>query len=114
MDQIRNEFSDGSYCDPSAPLKTILALSDSVYCKMMDRDAEPWTVEEGLPPHLLEMKRRYPHMVMDPDTPPWPERVQAIKFLKQNHLPASLLGEYQFPLPPAEVFRPPVMCPPPA
>lgn len=68
-------------------------------------------VWDTIPEHLRRMKRENPALVLDEDTPPERAIVQAIKFLKQNHLPGSLLGRWQMPLPEIEVFRAPVMIP---
>jgi hypothetical protein len=75
-------------------------------------DDEMWTTVEDIPEHLLRYRREQPHAVVDPDYPPPRELVKAIRFLKQEHLPGSLLGEWQFDVPDLEVFRLPMMFPP--
>jgi hypothetical protein len=75
---------------------------------MMDENGELWN---EVPPHLARLKREHPDEPIDPETPPQREIIEAIKFLQQQHLPGSLLGKWQFPLPGIEVCRPPMMFP---
>ena len=91
----------------------ILGVPDSVFARARAEDSKPWNDQDGLPRHLMEYKRLHPDAIIDPEMPPESARVQAIKFLKLRHLPGSLLGEWQYPLPSIEVLRPPTMFPPP-
>lgn len=52
-----------------------------------------------IPQHLLEWKHLNPGKVVDPEMPPPTETMRAILYLKQEHLPAGLLGQWQYPLP---------------
>jgi hypothetical protein len=79
----------------------------------MNDNSAIWTETGEIPEHLLRTKRAYPNKIIDPEEPPQAEIVKAIKYLKQVHLPGSLLGKWQFPLPDIEVFRPPMMFPAP-
>ena len=77
----------------------------------MEENSQVWTVDDEIPLHMRQHKRLYPNDIIDPDEPPAREKVKAIKFLMQSHLPGSFLGEWQYPLPSVEVFRPPIMFP---
>ena len=85
------------------PALTLLRLEETALAAILEDNASIWETNE-IPEHLLELKRLRPNQVIDPDTPPPREVVKAIHFLKQEHLPASLLGEWQFPLPKADLF----------
>jgi hypothetical protein len=71
-----------------------------------------WSDDE-VPIYFQEYRRRHPTAIIDPDEPPPAELVKAIRFLKQESLPGSLLGEWQElkKLPSIEVFIPPIMFP---
>lgn len=75
----------------------------------MDKNSEVWTVDADIPTHIQLRKRRHPQDIINPDEPPQREVVKAIKFLKQNNLPGSLLGEWQYPLPSIEVIQTPLV-----
>lgn len=63
------------------------------HLRIMERNSEIFP--DGIPQHLLELKRLNPGVPIDPDTPPPGETVKAIRWLKQESLPCSLLGEWQ-------------------
>lgn len=90
------------------PVKWLLGLSNMTLKTIMEENDRVW---DEIPEHLLRLKRENPGIVLDEDTPPERAIVIAIKFLKQNHLPGSLLGRWQMPLPDIEVFQSPVMIP---
>jgi hypothetical protein len=75
-------------------------------------NAHVWNDDE-IPQYFLELRKKNPNAVIDPEEPPAPELAKAIKFLKQNSLPGTLLGEWQDVkmLPSTEVFRPPSILP---
>jgi hypothetical protein len=89
-------------------VKWLLGLSNMTLKTIMEENDRVW---DEIPEHLLRLKRENPGIVLDEDTPPERAIVIAIKFLKQNHLPGSLLGRWQMPLPDIEVFHSPVMIP---
>jgi hypothetical protein len=62
---------------------------------------EAW---DEIPTHLAKLKEEHPDDPIDPELPPQRRIVQAIRFLKQEHLPGSLLGKWQFPIPHVEVI----------
>jgi len=76
----------------------------------MEENNHVWNDDE-IPEHLQRLKRMNPDAAIDPEMSPEAGVVRAIKFLKQQHLPGSLLGEWQMPLPNVEVFRTPTMFP---
>ncbi|KAF2870858.1 hypothetical protein BDV95DRAFT_70080 [Massariosphaeria phaeospora] len=59
-----------------------------------------------IPQYIWDLKEEFPDKPIDPDMPPPEEVVKAIKYLRQEHLPASLLGEWQFRLPRVEIAKP--------
>ncbi|KAF1850654.1 uncharacterized protein K460DRAFT_350683 [Cucurbitaria berberidis CBS 394.84] len=107
IEQIRDDFPPGTYYDSYHPVQCLLGLSQSALKIILDENSAMWTVEDNVPKYLRDYKKLHPDKIIDPDAPPPREVVKAIKFLKQAHLPGSLLGEWQFPLPSIEVFRPP-------
>jgi hypothetical protein len=111
IEEIHKNFPEGAFYDSYLPVKTILELSNSTLKSIMEENAKIWNVEDEIPGYLLRYKRENPEVAIDPDDPPPQEVVRAIKYLKQMHLPGTLLGEWQFPLPDLEVFRPPMMFP---
>ena len=108
IQQIYDDFPDDAYYDRYFPVKWLLKLSDMTLKTFIEENDEVW---DDIPEHLLRFKRENPDAIIDPDMPPAREVVKAIRFLKQQHLPGSLLGEWQLPLPDLEVFRPPMMFP---
>jgi hypothetical protein len=100
------EFPPKYYPDGYLPVKTILGLSAMDLKSIMDENDED---QNYLPPHLIKLKRNNPNQPIDTDMPPQYRIVEAIKFLKEQKLPGSLLGMWQFPLPEIEVFRSPMM-----
>ncbi|KAL6703368.1 hypothetical protein ACN47E_009710 [Coniothyrium glycines] len=108
--EIHGQFPEGLYHDTFHPVKVILGLSGSAFSAIQSEDSKPWNVEDPLPKHVEDYKMRNRNMMVDPDSPPPAEIVQAIKFLRQEHLPCSLLGEWQYPLPPIEVFAAWTQC----
>jgi hypothetical protein len=78
----------------------------------MAENAHVWDDDE-IPQYFLVLRKKNPDAVIDPDEPPPPELAKAIKFLKQNSLSGTLLGEWQDVkmLPSTEVFRPPSILP---
>jgi hypothetical protein len=99
-------FSDGRYY----PARRLLEISTTEFKDIMDENAHVWD-DGDIPQHIRDFQRWRPGEVVDPDWPPQDGVVRAIRWLKQEHFPGSLLGEWQFPLPDLEVFRPPVMFP---
>jgi hypothetical protein len=61
---------------------------------------------DEIPLHLAKLKKEHPDEPINPNLPPLHSLVEAIRFLKQEDLPGSLLGEWQFPLPHVEVLSP--------
>ncbi|KAH7385416.1 hypothetical protein DE146DRAFT_636009 [Phaeosphaeria sp. MPI-PUGE-AT-0046c] len=108
--QIYEAFPLGTYHDGYLPVRHLLQINNSTFQKIAQENAHVWENEE-MPAHLLRLKKQNPDKAIDPDTPPQTGVVHAIRYLQQMHLPGSLLGEWQFPLPDIEVFRPPVMFP---
>jgi hypothetical protein len=49
--------------------------------------------------HFQEWKRQHPGEPLDPDLPPPKDLLKAVQYLRQECLPGSLLGEWQFSLP---------------
>ncbi|KAF1940548.1 hypothetical protein EJ02DRAFT_423884 [Clathrospora elynae] len=112
IEQIRDEFS-GTYYESYLPVRRILNLTESALRDILGENSDHWHVEDDIPRHSKEFHRLYPNEIVDPDEPPKREVVKAIRYLKQQSLPGSLLGEWQTPLPAIEVFRSPTMFPPP-
>ena len=104
MEEIRDEC-EGMYSSSYYPVAIVLGLTLDAVMKILYEDTKPWDEQDGLSDYVLELKRQYPNELIDPDTPPPREVVKAVYFLKQQHLPASLLGEWQFPLPSIEAFN---------
>jgi hypothetical protein len=113
MDEVHDAFPAGSYHDSYHPVRCILQISKTTLKAIMSDNSVIWTKQAQIPKHLLSKKKADPHAVIDPEEPTQSDVVKAIKFLKQLHLPGSLLGKWQFPLPNVEVFQPPVMLPTP-
>lgn len=103
IERIRDELVPRKYHDPYHPVQVILELNHTQLAQSMADSCEVWST---IPEHLLEYRRLNPLAHVDPDTPPPRELVRAIGYLKQNHLAGNLLGEWQMPLPSAEVFIP--------
>lgn len=103
-------FPSGTWHDGYPPVRHLLQINSSTFQRIVEENAHVWETEE-IPAHLLRLKQQNPGKAIDPDTPPQTGVVHAIRYLQQMHLPGSLLGEWQFPLPNIEVFRPPVMFP---
>lgn len=110
IDQITDDIPEGVFHDTYLPVKFLLGLSDSALKEIMEENENIWPSEE-VPDHLQKLKAANPNAAIDPETPPARRLVRAIVFLQQQHLPASLLGEWQFPLPSTQVFMPPVPTP---
>lgn len=102
IEQIRDDFQPGTYYDSYHPVRCLLGLSQSAFKKILDENSKVWNIEDDVPLYLREFKRLHPDDVIDPDMPPERELVKAIRFLRQEHLPGSLLGEWQFPFPSIE------------
>lgn len=107
-----NAFPKGDWHDGYLPVRHLCQINQSTFDKIMEENARVWETQDEIPAHLLRLKQQNPGKAIDPDTPPQTGVVHAIRWLKQMHLPGSLLGEWQFPLPNVEVFRSPVMLPP--
>lgn len=108
IDQICDTFLPGTYHDFYHPAKYLLGLPQSDFEKIMSENRKGWYDENDIPKYLRDLKRLYPNQAVDPDSPPACEIVKAIIFLKQNHFPGELLGEWQDALPSVEVFRAPI------
>ncbi|KAJ4364580.1 hypothetical protein N0V83_009176 [Neocucurbitaria cava] len=102
IEQIRDDFQPGTYYDSYHPVRCLLGLSQPAFKKIFDENSKVWLIEEDVPMYLREFKRLHPDDIIDPDMPPEREVVKAIRFLGQEHLPGSLLGEWQFPFPSIE------------
>jgi hypothetical protein len=77
----------------------LLRLDKDSLSFIIKKNNDVWNDAE-VPEHLLHLKQEHPDLPIDPDMPPTWEVAKAIYFLKQEHLPASLLGEWQYPIPP--------------
>jgi hypothetical protein len=108
IEQIRDDFTPNTYFDSYYPVWRILNLTKNVLYTIMAENSKVW---DEIPRYYQEYRRKHPTAVIDPDEPPPPELVKVIRFLKQNSLPGSLLGDWQKVLPSTEVFRPPFMFP---
>lgn len=104
MEEIRDEC-EGMHSSSYYPVAIALGLELDAVMKILYEDTKPWSEQDGLSDYVLELKRQYPNEPIDPDTPPPRELVKAVYFLRQQHLPASLLGEWQFPLPSIDAFN---------
>ncbi|CAO2653637.1 Nn.00g030480.m01.CDS01 [Neocucurbitaria sp. VM-36] len=105
IEQTCDDFPPGTYYDSYHPVKCLLGLSQSEFKTIQDENCQVWNVEDDIPRYLLEFRRLHLNEIIDPDTPPEREVVKAIRFLRQELLPGSLLGEWQFPLPSIEAFQ---------
>ncbi|KAF2796991.1 hypothetical protein K505DRAFT_415371 [Melanomma pulvis-pyrius CBS 109.77] len=105
MDEIADECV-GVYNSNYYPVVSLLNINTSELSTIIKENNELFYGDDELPAHILELKRQFPNDPIDPDTPPPQEIVKAIKYLMQNHLPCSLLGEWQFPMPRVEAFNP--------
>ncbi|PSN71296.1 hypothetical protein BS50DRAFT_631279 [Corynespora cassiicola Philippines] len=86
------------------PAKFLLNLSNRGIQKAMEetdfRDDKHFDLR-------MAKKGQKPEDSIDPEEPLGFEVVDAIKYLKQKHLPASLLGKWQLPLPDEDIFKDP-------
>ncbi|OCL14758.1 hypothetical protein AOQ84DRAFT_402249, partial [Glonium stellatum] len=90
IDQIYGE-SNGLYFDGYYPVKCLLNLDEKTLEAIMKENSAIW---DNPPHHILGIKARNPSQVIDPDTPPPGAIRYAFKFLRQEGLPASLLGQW--------------------
>lgn len=109
IEEIQADFTDIYHGSPFYPAQRILNLEMEKLVAIMKENMEVWTTEDEIPKYFQQYRRRHPDAIIDPDEPPPAEVVRAIRFLRQQSLPGSLLGEWHI-LPPVEVFRPPVMA----
>ncbi|KAH7351396.1 hypothetical protein BKA66DRAFT_598377 [Pyrenochaeta sp. MPI-SDFR-AT-0127] len=105
IEKIRDEFPKGTYHDPYDPVRRVLRLEQPALEAIMAENRKPWYTEDEIPQHLRNAKRLNPDMAVDPDEPPENELGNAIKFLRQEHLQASLLGEWRGPIPSRKGFH---------
>jgi hypothetical protein len=108
IDAIKDSFPEDSFFDSYMPVKWLLKLSDMQLKTIMEENDVVW---DEIPQHLQAIKNAHPELVLDEGTPSERAIVDTIRFLKQERLPSSLLGRWQFPLPDIEVFRAPNMFP---
>jgi hypothetical protein len=109
INAVHDAFPTGTYRDSYHPVRCILQISEATLDAIMSDNSVVWTKLSQVPKHLVEKKRANFSAVVDPEEPTQSDLVNAIKFLKQLHLPGSLLGKWQFPLPDVEVFQPPML-----
>jgi hypothetical protein len=93
IEEIRVEALE-TYVLGSAAVKALLGLSDFELQTYIDECCTPWQDPEDFPNHIRSLSRC--GKVVDPDQPPTQAVLQAIFYLRQNHLPGSLLGDWQF------------------
>ncbi|KAF2713197.1 hypothetical protein K504DRAFT_498013 [Pleomassaria siparia CBS 279.74] len=103
IDEIKGEV-EGEYTNNYFPCVSLLNISAGGLQKIIRLNMDPWHETDENPEHLMELKRRNPGVPINPDMPPQTDLVNAIRYLRQEHLPASLLGEWQFPLPDRQAF----------
>jgi hypothetical protein len=106
IEEIKDDFPEGTYFSSFYPVCHILKITKAKLDSIMAENAEVWENDDMIPRYFQEYRKRYPKAIIDPDEPPPTEVVRAIRFLKQQSLPGSLLGEWQ-KLPAVEVFRHP-------
>ncbi|KAI4693741.1 uncharacterized protein J4E84_002316 [Alternaria hordeiaustralica] len=95
IEQIKDDFIPGTYISRFYPVCCILSLSKAKLDTIMAENAAVWETEAEIPQYFKDYRRRYPHAIIDPEEPPPVEVVKAIRFLRQQRLPVSLLGEWQ-------------------
>ena len=83
----------------------LLSLSKTELDTILGENENVRNAEHAIASHMHNYKTLHPTAIADPDEPPKHEIVKAISFLKQQRLPGSLLGKWQFPLPSPEVFK---------
>ncbi|KAF2683903.1 hypothetical protein K458DRAFT_404240 [Lentithecium fluviatile CBS 122367] len=83
------------------PVYVLLHLDAHTIQSIIDENGD--FCPTGDEPHFQKWKREHPGEPLDPDLPPPEEMIKAIRYLRQECLPGSLLGEWQFSLP--EVFE---------
>ncbi len=105
IDRIRDDFSERAYYDGYHPVRCILQLSQVALDDILRRNERFSDPTQDLPTWLLDRKAKHPTAIIDPEQPPRGDLIKAIEFLKQQHLPGSLLGEWQYPLPSIEVCK---------
>jgi len=108
IEEIKDDFIPGTYISRFYPVCCILNLAKVKLDTIMAENAAVWETEAKIPQYFKDYRRRYPNAIIDPDEPPPTEVVRAIRFLRQQRLPVSLLGEWQA-LPGPEVFHHPHM-----
>ncbi|KAI4649355.1 hypothetical protein J4E93_003672 [Alternaria ventricosa] len=95
IEQIKDDFITGTYISRFYPVCCILNLSKAKLDTIMAENAAVWETEAEIPQYFKDYRKRYPQAIIDPDEPPPSEVVRAIRFLRQQRLPVSLLGEWQ-------------------
>ncbi|RAR02046.1 FMI2 protein [Stemphylium lycopersici] len=103
IEEIQTDFPEATYKTPFYPAQRILNLSTEQLVTIMSGNAQVWETDDDIPAWYREQKRKHPTVIIDPDEPPPAEVVKAIRFLKQQSLPGSLLGEWH--------ALPPIECP---
>ncbi|KAF1830116.1 hypothetical protein BDW02DRAFT_601950 [Decorospora gaudefroyi] len=107
IDQIRDDFPKGTYLDSYYPVARLLGLTRKELNSIILRNNGDWgDFEEDFHAYFDFLKRNNPDGIVDPEQPPPKEVVKAIRFLKQHSLPGSLLGCWQYPLPPFKDIAP--------
>ncbi|KAF2196431.1 hypothetical protein GQ43DRAFT_257392 [Delitschia confertaspora ATCC 74209] len=91
MEAIQEEgsrtYDSGWWC-----VRRLLNLSDYDVRDIIKENSDGW---DGISKHLVQLKAIYPDKPIDPSIPPPREIFRAAKFLREQGLPASLLGEWQ-------------------
>ncbi|KAI4927187.1 uncharacterized protein J4E92_006353 [Alternaria infectoria] len=95
IEQIKDDFIPGTYISRFYPVCCILSLSKAKLDTIMAENAAVWETEAEIPQYFKDYRKRYSNAIIDPDEPPPTEVVRAIRFLRQQRLPVSLLGEWQ-------------------
>ncbi|KAI0571609.1 hypothetical protein A1F97_08913 [Pyrenophora tritici-repentis] len=105
IDEIQDDFAGAGQPDTLYPVQRLLKITRTELLDIIEKNGQAWNTDEDIPLYYRELKRRNPDAIIDPDQPPPAQVVRAIKFLKQQHLPGTLLGEWST-LPSVQVFRP--------
>ncbi|KAH7128596.1 hypothetical protein B0J11DRAFT_613762 [Dendryphion nanum] len=85
------EGTAGVYTDNSVAVRYLLHIDQDLLKLILAENADPHL---PVSPHLLQKKLDCPELVIDPDEPSSLDLAKAIFFLKNERLPASLLGEW--------------------
>ncbi|RMZ70023.1 hypothetical protein GMOD_00000056 [Pyrenophora seminiperda CCB06] len=103
IEQIQEDFVNTNRVDTWYPVQCILRLTRERLAWIIKKNSEPWSTFKDIPEYFRELRRKYPDAILDPEEAPPEQVVRAIKFLKQQRLPVTLLGEH-VTLPSKEAF----------